>query len=281
MISRSIFLAIWLVLAATHGVRAQDTVSYPAPGDALPSTPGVTYADLLRLVVPDMEVKDAGFVGSSLIDLRHIDAEFGEMEALEKVETHQIVAIPVGNPDDARLALFFDLGVSARGAEGFAVLALFDLSAAPSLLDVANVAFDRFTFPLNPYRLDLGEADLLLTASTHHNSSQGYAIVPLVLVHDDRLNLIDAIFLFDDSGCAYHRVQRIDFATGPGETFADIVATVTEATDPTGGDCGGAQVPEPPERTIAVTYRWDAAQARYVPDSDAFEVLAAGNEQRF
>lgn len=38
---------------------------------------------------------------------------------------------------------------------------------------------------------------------------------------------------------------------------------------------------EPGSRTIPVTYRWDAAEQRYGPDTDAFEVLARENEARF
>jgi hypothetical protein len=282
MILRStVLLVMWLLLAGMHGARAQEAVSYPAPVDMVAGATGVTYADLLRLVVPDLEVKDAGFIGTSLVSMRHIDEDFGEVASPGAIETYQIAAFPLGAHQGSRLALFFDLGVATRSAEGFAVLALFDVSGAPTLLDVANVGFDSFTFPLEPYRLDLGGGDLLLTASTHYNSSQGYATVPLILVRGDRLSLVDAVFNFDDSGCAYHRIQRIDVSTAVRSPMADIVATVTESTTPTGAECGDDTVPAPPERIISVTYAWNAVQSRYVPDSDAFEVLAAENEKRF
>lgn len=275
----AVLLTVWVLLAAAPAVRAADAIAYPSPNDAVGGTTDITYADLLRLVVPDLEVRDAGFTGSRMVDLRHIDDAFGGLEPPESLATFQVAAFDVGG--DERVALFFDLGVASESAEGFAILALFDVSAAPRLLDAANVAFDRFTFPLNPYRLDLGGGDLLLTASTHHNASQGYATVPLILVRDDRFELVDSVFLFDDSACAYHRIQRIEIGTGPGSPMADIVATATEATDPTGDDCDDATVPEPAERANRVTYRWAESERRYLPDSDAFERLAAENEQRF
>ncbi len=68
---------------------------------------------------------------------------------------------------------------------------------------------------------------------------------------------------------------------GEGGPLVDIHATVRETTAATDEDCGDDTVPEPAERTISVTYRWDAARSRYLPDSDAFERLARENEQRF
>lgn len=281
MVVRTAVLMILLVLAGAAGGRAQEVVVYPGPGEVVSGTNDVTYADLLRLVVADLEAGEEGFSGSQLIGLRHIDAEMGDVEAPASIRAYRIAALPVGNEAGERLALFFDLGASAEGAEGFAVLALFDISGAPALLDAANVAFDRDSFLLAPYRLDLGGGDLLLTSSAHHNSSQGYAAAALVLVRDDRLDLVDAVFTLSDRACAFDRTQRIDVSAVGGEPFSDIQAIVTESTAATDEDCGDDTVPEPGERTISVTYRWDSNRSRYLPDSDAFERLARENEQRF
>lgn len=56
---------------------------------------------------------------------------------------------------------------------------------------------------------------------------------------------------------------------------------MTEVTSLSGEDCGEAPVPEAGMHTIIVTYRWDVAEQRYLPDSDAFDVLARENEGRF
>lgn len=61
-----------------------------------------------------------------------------------------------------------------------------------------------------------------------------------------------------------------------------MVATVTERTTLiTAEDCNGRAVPGPGSRTITVTYRWVTAARRYMPDSDAFTILARENEERF
>lgn len=76
-------------------------------------------------------------------------------------------------------------------------------------------------------------------------------------------------------------MERLEIRQGEGAPFSDIVATVTELTVAAGEECGNATAPKPGSRTIPVTYRWDAAEQRYGPDTDAFEVLARENEARF
>jgi hypothetical protein len=75
--------------------------------------------------------------------------------------------------------------------------------------------------------------------------------------------------------------QQLTIATDRSKTaFADVVATVTEHVIPT-LDCGSEKPPEAASRAVTVVYRWDEAQAKYVPDSDAFDKLAADNSKRF
>ena len=45
--------------------------------------------------------------------------------------------------------------------------------------------------------------------------------------------------------------------------------------------CDGEDLPEEGTRTIGATYRWDDAQSRFAPDSDALKALARENEARF
>ncbi|MET3663360.1 hypothetical protein [Aquamicrobium ahrensii] len=60
-----------------------------------------------------------------------------------------------------------------------------------------------------------------------------------------------------------------------------VAATVAEVTTLMAEDCGGRVAPEPGSRTITVTYHWDSATQRYMPDSDAFTLLAHENRQRY
>lgn len=217
-----------------------------------------------------------------MIDVRHIGGEDMTGVLPLSVEAPRISAIPVRSDGKDRIALLINLGASDHDVSDFVILALFDITDDPRLLDAAHVGFDRFTSFHEPALLSVGIADdLLTTRSTHSNSSQAYATTALILAHDDRLELVDTISTFDDRACGYERTQRLDIRQGDGAPFSDIVATVTELTTATQDNCGDATVPEPGSRTIGVTYRWDAADQRYRPDTDAFDVLARENEQRF
>lgn len=251
-----------------------EPVLHPDLTDCVGGSEDVTYADLVRLVVP-------GTAGNEVIDVRDIGGT--EVEDLEPASAAapRLSAVPVRSGGLDRMAVLLNFG-SGRDVVGLAILALFDVSGEPRLLDAANVASGDGTSFLDPARLPVGIGDdLLAIQSTHWNSSQGYTTVPLVLVRNDRLELVDSIFAFDENLCAFERTQRPELRHEAGEPFSDIVASVTEETTPSGEDCGNDAVPEAGTRTITVRYQWDAGAQRYIPDSDAFDVLARESEGRF
>ena len=264
---RMLPIALALLVAAAGGARSQQ-VAHPEATDLLPGAAERTYGGLARLVSP------AG--------VRHIGGAdmAGSLPLSPGVK--RIAALPVRSGGQERTALLLDFGESDDGVSGFVVLALFDTGGEARLLDAANVAFDRYTAFADPARLAAGVGDdLLAIRSTHFNSYQGYATTALILLRDGRIELVDEVSTFDDRTCAWQRSQLLDLGTGAGEPFADIAATVTERMEATGEDCGDEAMPGPPTRRIAVTYRWNADAQRYLPDSDAFAVLAQENEKRF
>lgn len=251
-----------------------EPVLRPDLADRVSGREDLTFADLVRLVVP-------GTAGNETIDVREIGSEAVEDLEPESMKALRLTAVPVRSGGHDRIALLLNFG-RGRDVVGLAILALFDVTGEPRLLDAANVASGDDTYFLHPARLAVGSGDdLLAIGSTHANSGQSYMTVPLVLVRNDRLELVDVISAFDERLCPYERTQRLDLQRGAQEPFSNVVATVTEVTIPSEDDCGEAPVPEAGTRTIIVTYRWDLAEQRYLPDSDAFDVLARENEGRF
>lgn len=251
-----------------------ETVLRPDLADRVGGTEDVTFADLVRLVVP-------GTAGNETIDVREIGSEAIEDLEPESMAMLRLTAVPVRSGGNDRIALLLNFG-RGRDVVGLAILALFDVTGEPRLLDAANVASGDYTYFLDPARLAVGSGDdLLAIGSTHANSGQSYTTVPLVLLRNDRLELVDTIHAFDERLCAYERTQLLDLQQSAQEPFPDVVATVTEVTTLSGDDCGEAPVLEAGTRTIIVTYRWDVAEQRYLPDSDAFDALARENEERF
>lgn len=178
--------------------------------------------------------------------------------------------------------MLFDLGDSPDSAEGYAMLALYDVTAKPKLLDAVNVALDRGTYFREPGKLSVGaNDDVLITMSAHFNSSQNYVVTPLIMVAKDKFELIDMIYTFDENLCAYSRKQDVAFETvADGQPYAAIKVTVTDSTVLNGESCDDAP-PRPESHAISVTYRWDKKTSRYAKDSDALDKLAGENAKRF
>ncbi|TIQ34580.1 MAG: hypothetical protein E5X48_18260 [Mesorhizobium sp.] len=258
-------------------------VSFPELNSAVPGHQDVTYLDLARMVFPDLAAGANGFYdGTAPIEMRHIAGadDGGSPPATTSLSNAEVLAVKAAGRD--RLAMLYDLGYGSDSAEGFAVLALYDLTGKPRLLDAANVAVDRNTSFHEPRKVSIAAGDdAIVTMSTHFNSNQGYAGTMLIMVRNDRFQLIDAIYTFDENYCAYRRTQKLAFRSlGGHKPYAPIKITVTDATVPSEESCNEAP-PKATSHDISVTYHWDKAKSRYVKNSDAFEKLSAENEKRF
>ena len=274
----ALVLLPWLWTAA--GAQA---VSFPEFRSAVPGHTDVTYLDLARMVIPDLAADSNGFCRGGLpIDMRHIEGpdSGGSPPETSGLSNAGVLAVKAGGKD--RLVMLYDLGDSSDSAEGYAVLALYDVTGKPKLLDAVNVAVDRSTYFRDPGKLSVdANDDVLTTMSTHFNSSQGYVITPLIMVQDDKFELIDMIYTFDENLCAYSRKQDVAFQTiADGQPYAAIKVTVTDATVPNGESCDDPS-PEPESHAISVTYHWDKKTSHYVKDSDALDKLAGENAKRF
>lgn len=276
MLLRAVFILLILCSAPAMAQRLDAT-----PADTLPGST-VTYRDLLGSLFTNVVEKNGVVSGKPNPGLRHIGGPGEGDETPETADNIYFTAMSVQAGRQDRLVMLIDIG--SEGAMGYAIMALFSAGAAPKLLDAANVSYDRMTGFHEPGVISAGNGETaLVTTSAHFNSGQGYKISPIILIRNDRLELIDTVMMLDELVCTHGRVQTLTVATGAYyEPFADIVAAVTDTITPADQDCGEDVTPPPAStRTLAVTYRWDAKQSKYLPDSDAFEALAKENEQRF
>lgn len=275
-------LVLMLVaLVSTTVLSNAETVSYPKLGASVPALQDVTYLDLVRQLVPDIASNGTAYEGHRLIDMPNI-AGPSDARPPDTISLADVAALNVASDGKERQLLLIDLGRQADSAEGFAVLALYDLAGIPKLLDAANVAYDRDTSFHGPGRLSLGDGkDAVMTMSSHFNSNQAYVTTVLILVRNDRLELIDSIFTFDEQFCSFTRTQEPSFRSVDrgGKTYSGIEAAVVETTTLTGRDCEDEETPPPGKRAISTTYRWGGDG--FVPDSDALDKLEAENRTRF
>lgn len=278
--------AAFMLTAALVGSRAL-AADLPQVTDAVPGHPGVTYVDLLRQVVPDLEANAANndIEGHLPAPLKHIAGKDFEGDPPDPVVAESFLEFRklrlAGKP---RLLLLQDLGTDPDRAYDTAVLALYDDDpATPKLLDAVDVGVDRMTAFAEPSVLDLGGGEsALVTLSEHLNSDQAYDSWLLILPRGDRLRLIDDIFLMTESGCGYSRREKPTFATrhDPASPYAEIVVSVTETLAREGDvDCEPAP-PKPYSRLWRTVYRWDAKAGRYVDRAHGLDRLQKLNQGR-
>lgn len=272
-----------LLLPSIWTVARAQAVSFPELSSAVPGHQDVTYLDLAKMIVPDLAAGDDGFYkGSAPIEMRDMlgDNDGGSPPETINLPNAAVLAIKAGGKD--RLTMLFDLGQAQDSAEGFAVLALYDLTGKPKLLDAVNVGTDQSTYFRDPGKLAIGPGDdALIIMSTHFNSNQGYVSTILILVRNDRFEPIDQINTFDENVCAYKRTQDLSFQTrGSEKPYAAIKVTVTDAAKPSGESCE-EPAPKAVSHDISVIYRWNKKTSHYVANSNAFKRLSAENEKRF
>lgn len=278
-------LAVFAVMAAilTGPALAAD-IDYPAPDNAVTAHGVTTYLDLARHFVPDIKDTGNGYVGTKHIAVRHVAGKDFEATDGDTFGFYDIASVKMGDEGKERLLVLYDFAQAARAAQGLAVLALYDVSGQPVLLDAADVGFDQTTSFFDQALMPVGgDANVALIMSSHFNSSQSYNAQTMVMVRDDKLALVDEITLLSDRNCGVERQQSISYAANPGagKPYAPINVTVTDVTTAVAEVCADLDPAKLGKREIKASYSWDAAKGKYVADSDALEKLAAENETRF
>ncbi len=106
----------------------------------------VTYFDLVKLIVTDLDpIGTSEPAAHQIVPYRHIEGKNSETVPGGPVSIKYLTPLKIHADGKSRLALLADLGPSDGNVAEFALLALFDLSGGPKLLDVVEVGIDRMT----------------------------------------------------------------------------------------------------------------------------------------
>ncbi|UVC07879.1 hypothetical protein IHQ71_22260 [Rhizobium sp. TH2] len=277
-----VVLVVFLAWAGAPALAAD--VEFPAPDNAVSVHGVTTYLDLARHFVPDIKNTGNGYAGTKRIKIRHIAGPGYENEDAASFGFYDIARVMMKADGKDRLLVLFDFAQAAQTAQGVAVLALYDISHQPVLLDAADIGFDQSTYFFDQALMPVAEgSDVILTMSSHFNSSQAYVTQSMIMVRNDKLELIDTAMLFGERNCGVDRQQTIAYAANPsqGKPYAPIKVTVNDTTSAIEEVCADLAPAQLGKKEIKVTYIWDTAAGKYVPDSDAIERLAKDNESRF
>jgi hypothetical protein len=264
------------------------------PTDHVPGHPTVTYFDLVKRVVTDLDSlpapgsKAGEPTAHTIVPYRHIEGDDAKTDPAGPVAIQLLTAQTITAEGKSRLALMIDLGPSDGAVTEFTLLALFDISGdRPKLLDVIEVGTDRLTgFAGKPLPLGQGhksDADLITISSDHFNSNEDFVGTELVFAHNNRFELAGSLFTFDVHLCASRRTQEpvITTAADPGRRHRKIRVSVHESVtlEPDQAGCSGEKIPRPFRRTYHAIYRWNAARNRFEITSGDLQKLDRENNK--
>ena len=273
-------LALAVTLSVAVPAAAQAGESRLESLDAAAADSGETYLDLARAFVPDLEADGMTWEGHSLNEdfasRFDLDTDWPDGLSISGVET-----VPVTSGGSRRLAVLYDFGPLSDVPQGPAILALYQLGQSVHLIDAVDVGLDRESSFSDPATLDLGGGvSALVVRSDHWNSNQSYRATSVMLASAKGLTPIDTIQTFSERLCGLSRTQEPTVTVDKAGKTPALRVEVRIRDEKVEESCDESPAPQP-ERTISVTYRPDERTGAYAPDSDALEVLARENEERF
>jgi hypothetical protein len=256
------------------------------PTDHVAGHPTVTYFDLVKKIVTDLDSLPAHGepTAHAIVPYRHIEGQHAKTVPAGPVAIQLLTALTIRTQGKSRLALMADLGPSDGDVTEFTLLALFDMTEQPKLLDVVEVGGDRLTGFTDKPLLPLGRgSDLIVVDSDHFNSNEDFVGTEFLFVRNDRFQLVGSLFTFDERICTLVRTQLPVIRTLPnaGSSYRRIHVAVREklALQDGSADCGDEKVPRPFTRTLHETYRWNARRQKFEVTSSDLKKLDRENDR--
>ncbi len=256
------------------------------PTDRVAGNPGVTYFDLVKQVVTDLDSLPAHGepTAHTIVPYRHIEGDKAKTVPAGPVAIQLLTALTIRAQGKSRLALMADLGPSNGDVTEFTLLALFDLTDQPKLLDLVEVGGDRLTGFTDKPLLPLGRgSDLIVIDSDHFNSNEDFVGTEFLFVRNDRFRLVGSLFTFDERICTSVRTQSLIFTThrDAGRLYRRVRVAVRETLtlQADSADCSGDKIPRPFTRTFHETYRWSTRRHRYEVISSDLNRLERENDR--
>jgi hypothetical protein len=271
--AKQAFTSAFAVLACLSFWPASGRASLVEPSDPVAGHTGLTYFDLMKMVVTDLAPESAGDEAKAyqIVNYRHIEGKTSKTVPEGPVAIKYLEPLEIHSDGTARLALMADLGPSDGAVAEFVLLALFDLDGKPKLLDVVEVGTDRLTGFSDAPLLRLGHGtDLIRIDSDHFNSDEDFVNTELIFVRHGRFQLIDAVYTYNAKSCSYQLTEwpAVKTLSDRGRRYRRIVLTVPEKVELQKDytECGDEKAPRPFVRAFHAEYHWNPTQLAKVND---------------
>jgi hypothetical protein len=164
----------------------------------------------------------------------------------------------------------------------YSLLAIFDDSPTPKLLDAVEVDTDQMTgFVDAPFAMG-EETEAMMVGSQHFNSSQSYQSRILAFVHEGKLQKIASLFVFGSRGCDEWTNEELTVTAEDNHRERwGIEAIIIRNKALAGQECEDPLPTDWRHREFMAHYVWDSAEQHYAVARNDFEDLARLDEALF
>jgi hypothetical protein len=251
----------------------------------VPGRSGVTYFELLKLVVSDLGEPESGAaIGQKTVAYQHIEGKDQTIGPPERITLHEYDVDAMGVPGDSSLViLLVDLGQQEGFVADVELLALFSLTPEPRLLDVVEVgAAQSTTLAQKAKPLMLApKTPLIVVDSEHDDADESFISTEMIFVRRQRFQLIGDFSTFDEKECGYTLTEVPSYRIVPSSgSYHALDVAVRARVAATGEDCGETQKRRAPHAmTYRALYRWDERAQRFATVSKELQRLVQFNDR--
>ena len=260
-----------LLLAVAPAAAAAVKLTDAVPGH------NKTWADLVRILVPDLMLDDGIGRAETAIPLRHImEGEGGRPPAT--IELGELQVMPFRG-DSAGTLVYFELGQPDDRMEVTAYLAYFDERLR--LVDAVDVGMGPRgglgeQFPVSP------NGDAIVVYGIYGNSAYWASLYTAIFLDGGRFKPIDRWTVSEANGCGWLHYQNIAFETvSEDASFWPVTVTLKDTVETDLTVTCPDPLPEAATESAGVTYRWNESRRVYVPESDALQRFIDSRPDRY
>lgn len=242
---------------------------------------GVTYFDLLKKVIPDLALAEGGATGHLPEGISHLEGDDMAGELPDPATATYVQTATVMAGGKPTLWVLADLG-DGGNVGPYTLLAVFDDSPTPKLLDAVEVDTDQLTgFADGPFAIS-DDDEAMMVGSGHSNSSQTYQSTILAHLYEGKLQRIASFFTLGVVSCDVWQTEELSVAAAPDSNdYWSIDATVVRRKALAGQECEDPAETDWRHREFIATYVWDSSEQHYVVARDDLSDLAEQDSALF
>jgi len=244
-----------LAVGTAHGSELFLDLTSQVAGHA-----GMTYADLLKPVMPDLVIDGTSISGQQAIAIPNIENPRFNLTVPERVTISLLAAQRFEADGKDFIAILAPIG-----EERMTMLAVFEDREMPVLVDAVDVGLDSHNNFATPTLLQIAaDSQALVTSSWHLNAGEYYELNALVFLRQGKLELIDTFSPYSESSCSALSQQSYTFSSEPESPYYTVTAALNDKGGPLKEEpCEGATI-QAYDHSTANAYQWDAGAERFV-----------------